>query len=116
MSDEEWAPASLENIFDTSGEESERYSVLRTFFEENGISMKTDLKNGEINSVVITEMLQDLVKREFGLVVPLKDYTRSLKVHLISRERKGREEAMEVLRSDAEKQRSILQKLMGQGE
>ena len=107
---------SLDNIFSTASEESERFSVLRTFFEERGIAMKTDLSTGEIKSIVVTELLTDILQSEFGLFMPLKEYTRNIKVHLVSRNRKGREEAMEVLRADSEKQKSLLQKLMGQGE
>ena len=114
MSDREAVLPSLENIFDTTGEESERYSVLRTFFEEQGIEMKTDLRTSEINSIVITELLDQLLTQQFGVVMDLKAYTKSIKLHLVSRDRKGRTEAMDVLKSEGEKQKGLLQKLMGQ--
>lgn len=109
-------PSALEHIFDTAGEESERYAVLRTFYEQAGIEQKTDLKNREINSVVITELLEDIISENFGFRPPLKDYTKNIKLHLVSRDRKGREEAMDVLKSETEKKVGLLQKLMGREE
>ena len=45
----------LEQIFDTSAEESEKYQILKTFYESIGIEMKTDLKNREVDAIVKTE-------------------------------------------------------------
>lgn len=107
-------PDPIESFFDSSPEESERYQILKTFYEELGIEMKTDLKNREIDAIVKTEYFQDILETEFGLKMELKDLTKQYKTHLVSRDRKGRDEAMRVLASEADKQKTLMQKILGE--
>jgi hypothetical protein len=79
--------------------------------------MKTDLKNREIDSVVKTEYLDAILKEEFGLdmkLTSLLKLTKQYKTHLVSRDRKGRDEAMKVLSSDDTKERGLIQKILGE--
>jgi len=104
----------LNQFFDTSAEESEKYQVLKGFYDEIGIELKTDLRNSEIDAIIKTEFFEDILKDEFGLMIDLKGFTKQYKTHLVSRDRKGREEAMKVLSSDNDKEKTIIQKLLGE--
>ena len=104
----------IESFFDSSPEESEKYQILKTFYDENGIEMKTDLKNREVDAIVKTEFFEGILLEEFGLAMDLKSLTKAYKTHLVSRDRQGREEAMRVLASDADKQKTLMQKLLGE--
>lgn len=96
------------------GAESEKYSVLRTFYEQKGINFKTELSDEEIRAITLTEFLDDLLKRDYGVDLRLKDITRLAKEHKVSRKRMGREEAIRaIIGGEEEEKKNLIKRLLG---
>jgi len=105
------------DIFDGifQGAESEKYSVLRTFYESKGINFKTDLTDNEIRAITLMDMMDIIVDKEYGVKLNLKLFTGLVKELKVSRERKGRDEAVRAIIGDnKEEKKNIIKRLFGE--
>ncbi len=103
----------FENLF-KGGEETEKYQVLRTFFESENIEFKTDLSLDEIDAIVATEFINDYIKKNWKINLNLDKLTNAKKKHKVSHNRKGREEAFKALTVKEENEdKSKIKKALG---
>lgn len=94
-------------------EESEKYAVLRTFYEKANIEFKSDLSDRQIKAIVIVEEIDEILKRYYRIDMGLKNITHSVKTHNVSRKRLGRTEGVDVLKGEDRDKKGLLQRLAG---
>ena len=92
--------------------------ALTDFFKnDDNIQFKTDLSKNQIKDIIRLEYLDKIFKNEYDIVLELADkLTIPFKEHLVSKNRKGREEffkAIESLLSVEQKKESGLMKKLG---
>ena len=96
------------------GAESEKYSVLRTFYETKGINFKTDLSDVEIRAITLTDILDEILEKDYGIKLNLKKITGLAKELKVSRDRKGREEAIRaIIGEEKEEKKNLIKRLLG---
>lgn len=104
----------IDNPF--SGEESEKWSLARTMYEKNpnGLPSKSRFNKRVHKAVVVTEAIEKLGKEEWGIKLNLKrDITDPAKDHYRSIDGKGRDEWVDISKSEDKEKKNILQKLAG---
>jgi hypothetical protein len=88
-----------------TGESEERYNVLREFYKKENISMKTDLTLEQINNIIVAEFVGAYIKKKWHIDLGIKEQiTNPFKEYLVSLNRKGREEMVEVLAKQKEEE------------
>lgn len=90
----------LEDIF--TKEQSEKFNVFKTFFETGkNLPFMTDLTLNQIKAVVMIEYIDNILDKRFGVKLGLKKgLSDPLKAHLVSKNRMGRAEMVEVLKEE----------------
>ena len=97
-----------------TSEESERFAVLKTFFEPEGINFKTDLGDESIKAISIVEFIDSVIEDEFKVKLDLKGITDLFKQLRVSRKREGRKEGIRgLIGKEEEDEKGILRKALG---
>lgn len=91
----------LKDLFSAGTSEKEKYEFLKTLYNKKNLPMITDLSLGQIQAVVVLELFDVWVKKNWNFELGIKNnITESYKEHLISKDRLGRKEGVEVLKGE----------------
>lgn len=99
MVNDELNEVDLSSIFGGSGERSERLKAIQEFYTSKGINLKTDLSNKHIEAIVQIDLINTYLNDTWDINLQLDKATTLFKELRVSKDRKGRKEYVESMKS-----------------